>query len=274
MNLISSWLMWLCDAPFIAPEPADSSKLNLLIQLSPSMSNDPGSHLLWLTAPPHANQSFWKWAVIFVERIIKVLAAPWQQAVLWPLWYSHKSHGERQWGTTTAISCSAFLGDECFASFFKSKAWWVPASYLISNRRWMCVSILGKKCTPGRCITKTQGARGLLLCLDFWIYTLFGFTHDFWIYMWFGPWVQHVVQTNEIYYQGLVGSWEYWYCLGVPPLRSALYPGSWLQSTVAWRRTWHKVICAQFWWLTCSQLHTHWFTKVLVYVLIHRPVHS
>lgn len=183
MNLISSWLMCLRDAPFFTPEPANSSKLNLLIQLSPWMSNDPGSHLLWLTAPPHANQSFWKWAVISVERIIKVLAAPWQQAVLRPCGtaVNHKERDSEE--LPQPLAALLFLGEECFASFFKSKAWWVPASYLISNRTWIRVSILGKKCTPGRHVTKTRGARGLLLGLDLhviWICTWFLDSHVIW----------------------------------------------------------------------------------------------
>lgn len=176
MNLISSWLMCLRDAPFFTPEPANSSKLNLLIQLSPWMSNDPGSHLLWLTAPPPANQSFWKWAVISVERIIKVLAAPWQQAVLRPhgTAINHMERDSEE--LPQPLAALLFWGDEFFASFFKSKAWRVTASYLISNRTWMRVSILGKKCTPGRCVTKTRGACGLLLGLD--LHMILGFTRD------------------------------------------------------------------------------------------------
>lgn len=60
MNLISSWLRWLCDAPFFTPEPAYSSKLKTMIQLSLSRNNDPGSNFLWLTAPPCTSQFIWK----------------------------------------------------------------------------------------------------------------------------------------------------------------------------------------------------------------------
>lgn len=96
MNLICSWLRWLCDVPFFTPEPALSSKLKTMIQLSLSRSNDPGSNFFLADSPS-----------MYKPVHLKVLTKYWQHCG--NRLFSDPCGADREWGTTIVIGYSAVL---------------------------------------------------------------------------------------------------------------------------------------------------------------------